>query len=68
MPVDAGEAGWDSLGATVTQMRDAAKDTPAGLSMHITGPVGYAADSSEAFSGIDGKLLYSAMVVVIIIG
>ena len=29
--------------------------------MHITGPVGYAADSSEAFSGIDGKLLYSAM-------
>ena len=35
--------------------------------MHITGPVGYAADSSEAFSGIDGKLLYSAMAVVIVI-
>jgi RND superfamily putative drug exporter len=67
VPVDAGDAGWDSLGATVTKMRDAAKDTPAGLSMHITGPVGYAADSSEAFSGIDGKLLYSAMAVVIVI-
>jgi RND superfamily putative drug exporter len=35
--------------------------------MQVTGPVGYAADSSEAFSGIDGKLLYSAMVVVIVI-
>ncbi|WP_461046798.1 MMPL family transporter [Terrabacter koreensis] len=67
VPVDAGDAGWDSLGATVTKMRDAAKDTPTGLSMHITGPVGYAADSSEAFSGIDGKLLYSAMAVVIVI-
>ena len=67
VPVDAGEDGWDSLGTTVTQMRDAAKDTPAGLSMHVTGPVGYAADSSEAFAGIDGKLLYSAMAVVIVI-
>jgi RND superfamily putative drug exporter len=67
VPVDAGEDGWDSLGTTVTQMRDAAKDTPTGLSMHITGPVGYAADSSEAFAGIDGKLLYSAMAVVIVI-
>ena len=44
-----------------------ATDRPDGLSMHITGPVGYAADSSEAFSGIDGKLLYSAMAVVIVI-
>jgi RND superfamily putative drug exporter len=67
VPVDAGPNGWDSLGATVTQMKDIAKNTPAGLSMHVTGPVGYAADSSEAFSGIDGKLLYSAMAVVIII-
>ena len=67
VPVDAGSDGWESLGTTVTQMRDIAKDSPAGLSMHVTGPVGYAADSSEAFSGIDGKLLYSAMAVVIII-
>jgi RND superfamily putative drug exporter len=67
VPVDAGADGWESLGTAVDQMRDIAKDTPAGLSMHITGPVGYAADSSEAFSGIDGKLLYSAMIVVIVI-
>ena len=67
VPVDAGNAGWDSLAATVKDLRTIAKDRPAGLSMQVTGPVGLAADSSAAFSGIDGKLLYSAMTVVIII-
>src|SRR6478609_2985353 len=67
VPVDAADAGWDSLSTTATQMRDIAANGPAGLSMHVTGPVGYGADSSEAFSGIDGKLLYSAMAVVILI-
>ena len=67
VPVDAGTDGWESLGTAADQMRDIAKDAPPGLSMHVTGPVGYAADSSEAFSGIDGKLLYSAMAVVIVI-
>lgn len=67
VPVDAGEDGWDSLGATADDLRRVAQDRPAGLSMHVTGPVGFGADSSEAFSGIDGKLLYSAMAVVIVI-
>src|SRR5689334_14796013 len=67
VPVDSGEGGWDTLGATVKDLRAVADQRPDGLSMHVTGPVGYAADSSEAFSGIDGKLLYSAMAVVIVI-
>lgn len=67
VPIDAGDAGWDSLGATVKDLRAIAQDRPDGLSMLVTGPVGFSADSSEAFSGIDGKLLYSAMTVVIII-
>jgi RND superfamily putative drug exporter len=67
VPVDAGDAGWDSLGATVDDMRSIAKDRPGGLSMQVTGPVGFSADSSEAFSGLDGKLLYSAVGVVIFI-
>ena len=37
------------------------------MSVHITGPAGFAADSSEAFEGIDGKLLYSALAVVVVI-
>ncbi len=67
VPIDAGTGGWESLTTVVDQMRDITKDSPAGLAVHITGPGGYAADSSEAFSGIDGKLLYSALAVVIVI-
>jgi putative drug exporter of the RND superfamily len=65
--IDAGSGGWQSLGTIVGKVRDIATAGPSGLTAHITGPGGYAADSSEAFSGIDGKLLYSAMAVVIII-
>ena len=57
VPIVAGSAGWDKLSATVTDMRAIAKAGPPGLAVHFTGPGGAAADSSEAFSGIDGKLL-----------
>ncbi|MDQ5840291.1 MAG: MMPL family transporter, partial [Chloroflexota bacterium] len=67
VPINAGSGGWDTLAATVDEMRVIAKDSPSGLSVHVTGPGGFAADSSEAFSGIDGKLLYSALAVVIVI-
>jgi len=67
VPINAGSGGWDTLAGTVDEIRAIAKDSPAGLSVHITGPGGYAADSSEAFSGLDGKLLYSAVGVVIFI-
>jgi RND superfamily putative drug exporter len=67
VPFNAGSAGWDKLSAAVDDMRSITKASPAGLSVHFTGPGGYAADSSAAFSGIDGKLLYSALAVVIFI-
>jgi len=67
VPINAGSGGWDSLAAAVKEMRGIAKDSPAGLTSHFTGPGGFAADSSAAFSGIDGKLLYSALAVVIFI-
>ncbi len=67
VPIDAGAGGWESLGEAVESMRDIAADGPEGLSVHFTGPGGFAADSAEAFAGIDGKLLYSAMVVVVVI-
>ena len=67
VPIDAGSGGWEALGATVDTMRDISADGPDGLSVHFTGPGGFAADSSEAFEGIDGKLLYSAVSVVIVI-
>jgi RND superfamily putative drug exporter len=67
VPINAGSAGWNQLAAAVDNMRSIAKTSPAGLSVHFTGPGGVAADSSAAFSGIDGKLLYSALAVVIFI-
>ena len=68
VPIDAGERGWDSLGATVDELRDHRRRTARRAHrMHVTGPGGFAADSSAAFAGIDGKLLFSAMGVVIVI-
>ena len=67
VPIDAGSGGWESLGTAVDAIRDVAASSPDGLSVHITGPGGFAADSSEAFAGIDGKLLYSAVAVVVLI-
>ena len=67
VPMDIGEDGWENLPEITDQLRSIAADRPAGLTMHVTGPVGFGADSSEAFAGIDGKLLYAAMAVVILI-
>ncbi len=67
VPVDAGSGGWEALGESVKTMKDISADRPDGLSVHFTGPGGFAADSSDAFADIDGKLLYSAMAVVIVI-
>jgi RND superfamily putative drug exporter len=62
-----GSAGWDELGSSVEKMRDIIGSHTGGTNVHITGPGGYAADSAEAFKGIDSTLLYSAAAVVILI-
>ncbi len=67
VPIDPGSDGWMAIGSTVDAIRDVTADTPPGMSVHVTGPAGYAADSSKAFDGIDGKLLYSAVAVVVVI-
>ncbi|MEV6412812.1 MMPL family transporter [Kribbella sp. NPDC051718] len=67
VPINAGDGGWDTIGARADDIRRVAADRPDGLSFHLTGPGGFAADSQEAFAGIDGKLLYSAAAVVIVI-
>ena len=67
VPINAGSGGWETIGARADDIRRIAAERPDGLSFHLTGPGGFAADSQEAFAGIDGKLLYSAAAVVIII-
>lgn len=51
----------DNLTTTVKQ------HTPAGTQAYVTGPAGLAADLFKAFGGIDGVLLYVALIAVFII-
>ncbi len=67
VPLNVGSGGWDAIGPLVEDMRRLATDGPDGLDTWITGPAGNAADSSEAFEGIDGALLFAALGVVVLI-
>ena len=68
VPLNLGSDGWDLAADAVADLRATAEDgLPDGTAVYITGPAGQAADSSEAFSGIDSTLLYAAAGVVIVI-
>jgi len=67
VPLDLGSDGWNLAADAVDDLRATAEDGPDGLDVYVTGPAGSAADSSAAFEGIDGTLLYAAMAVVIVI-
>jgi RND superfamily putative drug exporter len=67
VPLNVGPDGWEAIGAVVDDMRVVTSDGPDGLDAYVTGPAGNAADSSEAFEGIDGALLFAALGVVILI-
>ena len=59
--------GWNHAGAAADSLRNIAVSGSQGLTVHIAGPLGYAADSGKAFKGIDGILLFSALAVVIVL-
>jgi RND superfamily putative drug exporter len=65
VPVNLGSKGWNGASAAVTSLRNVAQANDAGLSEHIAGPLGSAADSANSFKGIDGTLLLATLVVVI---
>ena len=66
VPFDAGVNGWEKLPAFVDKLREITNGST-GYSVHFTGPGGTAADQSKAFEGIDGALLFGALIVVIVI-
>ena len=66
VPLDFGANGWSRAPAAVGSIERIAGGSP-GLSVYVTGPAGNAADSSNAFKGIDGTLLYAAAAVVVVI-
>jgi RND superfamily putative drug exporter len=65
VPINLGAKGWNGAAAAATALRTIAQSNANGLTSHITGPLGSAADSSNAFKGIDGILLVATLVVVI---
>ena len=67
VPLNAGPDGWEAIAPIVDGIRAEAADGPDGLTAYVTGPAGSAADSAEAFEGIDGTLLFAALGVVILI-
>jgi putative drug exporter of the RND superfamily len=66
VPVDVGSDGWEKLPGVVDDVRAIIGDGVDGVSAHVTGPGGTAADQAEAFAGIDSTLLYAAGIVVIV--
>ncbi|WP_305782591.1 MMPL family transporter [Symbioplanes lichenis] len=66
VPVKFDEDGWEKLADVADDIKTAA-GTGTGLDMHLAGPVATAADSAEAFEGIDGTLLYTTLAIVTII-
>src|SRR6516164_4831584 len=65
--VNLGHNGWNGAGTAADALRSIAASDARGMTIHIAGPLGYAADSGKAFKGIDSTLLFSALAVVIIL-
>ncbi len=61
------EDGWDKLPGAVKDIRAVAEKNAGGLDVKIAGPAALGADQAEAFAGIDGILLLSALGVVVVL-
>ncbi len=67
LQVNLGTQGWNGAGPAASSIRAITTSDANGLTTHITGPLGNAADNNAVFKGIDTTLLYSALAVVIVI-
>ncbi len=67
VPVNLGSKGWNGATAAVDKLRSIAQSGNNGVTVHITGPLGSAADSAKSFSGIDSTLLFATLAVVIVL-
>jgi RND superfamily putative drug exporter len=67
VPVNLGKDGWNVAGTAADAIRGVAQANAQGLTVHITGPLGTAADSAKSFKGIDSTLLFATLGVVIVL-
>jgi RND superfamily putative drug exporter len=65
--INLGKQGWNGAGKAADSIRAITRSHANGLTPHLTGQLGYAADFSKVFKGIDSTLLYSTVAVVIVI-
>src|SRR4051812_13374842 len=66
-PIKVDSGGWDKIVDSTDAIKNITGTGSDGLKVYLTGPAGQAADSSSAFDGIDGTLLYTTLIVVTII-
>ena len=67
LQVNLGAQGWNGAAKAANSIRAITHANAGGLTSHITGPLGNAADNSKVFKGIQNTLLYAAVAVVIAI-
>jgi RND superfamily putative drug exporter len=67
VPVKLDANGWEKIVDILDELRATTGTGGGGLSIHFTGPAATAADSAEAFQGIDGTLLYTTLAIVTVI-
>jgi len=67
VPIDAGKDGWLIMPDLADYMRGVAETDANGMTTHLAGYAGLAADQADAFANIDGALLLAALGVVILI-
>ena len=67
VPIKIDADGWDKIVDVVDELKATTGAGSSGLSIQFAGPAANAADSAEAFEGIDGTLLYTTLAIVAII-
>jgi len=67
VPVNLGSKGYDGASTAADRLRAISRADAGRLASHIAGPLGNAADSASAFSGISGTLLGATLGVVIVL-
>jgi len=65
--VNVGSQGWNGAIAPVDAMRTIAGSGAGGMTSHVTGYLGTAADNAKVYKGLSGTLLFAALAVVIVI-